>query len=62
MQIYMGSILMPMEVAKRLKCIKLIPPGMTEHDGPHSHSLDKRAIHFCEDRSVQRLSTISPFE
>lgn len=51
-----------MEVAKRLKCVKLIPAGMTEHDGPHSHSLDKRVIHFCEDRSVQQLSIISPFE
>ncbi|KIM57715.1 hypothetical protein SCLCIDRAFT_1219233 [Scleroderma citrinum Foug A] len=38
------------QVAKRLKCVKLIPAGMTEHGGPHSHSLDKRVIHFCEDR------------
>jgi hypothetical protein len=37
-------------VAKRLKCIKPIAPGATEHRGPHNHSLDKKVVHFCEDR------------
>ncbi|KAF8122287.1 hypothetical protein EV363DRAFT_1555266 [Boletus edulis] len=36
------------QVAKRLKCIKPIPSGATKHKGPHNHSLDKKAIHFCE--------------
>ena len=37
-------------VAKRLKCVKMIPPTETEHDGPHSHSLDATTFHFCEVR------------
>ncbi|KIO11023.1 hypothetical protein M404DRAFT_20554 [Pisolithus tinctorius Marx 270] len=38
------------QVAKRLKCAKLIPPGETEHEGSHNHSLDQKVIHFCEAR------------
>ncbi|KAG8216262.1 hypothetical protein J3R82DRAFT_8306 [Butyriboletus roseoflavus] len=38
------------QVAKRLKCIKLIPPGAMNHRGPHNHSLDTKIIHFCEAR------------
>ncbi|KIK74646.1 hypothetical protein PAXRUDRAFT_175036, partial [Paxillus rubicundulus Ve08.2h10] len=38
------------EIAKRLKCMKPIAPGATEHIGPHNHSLDKKVVHFCEDR------------
>ncbi|KAL4072279.1 hypothetical protein J3A83DRAFT_4092477 [Scleroderma citrinum] len=38
------------QVAKRLKCVKLIPPGATKHKGSHNHSLDKKVIHFCEAR------------
>ncbi|KAI6032571.1 hypothetical protein F5J12DRAFT_779054 [Pisolithus orientalis] len=38
------------QVAKRLKCIKPIPPGATKHDGSHNHSLDQKVIHFCEAR------------
>ncbi|KAF8552259.1 hypothetical protein OG21DRAFT_1416462 [Imleria badia] len=34
--------------AKRLKCVKQIPAGATEHVGPHNHSLDKKVVHFCE--------------
>ncbi|KAI6143616.1 hypothetical protein BKA82DRAFT_3983845 [Pisolithus tinctorius] len=37
-------------MAKRLKCAKLIPPGETEHEGSHNHSLDQKVIHFCEAR------------
>ncbi|KAI6101022.1 hypothetical protein EDD16DRAFT_1716799 [Pisolithus croceorrhizus] len=29
-------------VAKRLKCVKPVPPGATEHEGSHNHSLDKK--------------------
>ncbi|KAL4067468.1 hypothetical protein V8B97DRAFT_2061708 [Scleroderma yunnanense] len=38
------------QVAKRLKCIRAIPPGLTNHQGPHCHSLDKKVVHFCENR------------
>ncbi|KAI6111765.1 hypothetical protein EDD17DRAFT_1480234, partial [Pisolithus thermaeus] len=38
------------QVAKRLKCVKPVPPGATEHEGSHNHSLDKKVIHFCETR------------
>ncbi|KAF9228244.1 hypothetical protein BS17DRAFT_877588 [Gyrodon lividus] len=38
------------QVAKRLKCIKLILPTETRHDGPHSHSLEVSTFHFCEVR------------
>ncbi|KIO11026.1 hypothetical protein M404DRAFT_127237 [Pisolithus tinctorius Marx 270] len=37
-------------LAKRLKCVKLVPPGATKHRGSHNHSLDKKIIHFCEAR------------
>ncbi|KAI6097344.1 hypothetical protein EDD16DRAFT_604216 [Pisolithus croceorrhizus] len=39
-----------LQVAKRLKCVKLVPSGATKHKGPHNHSLDKKVIHFCEAR------------
>ncbi|KIK79664.1 hypothetical protein PAXRUDRAFT_269508 [Paxillus rubicundulus Ve08.2h10] len=38
------------QAAKRLKCIKPIAPGATKHRGSHNHSLDKKVVHFCEDR------------
>ncbi|KAI6163533.1 hypothetical protein EDD17DRAFT_475985 [Pisolithus thermaeus] len=44
------------QVAKRLKCVKPVPPGATEHEGSHNHSLDKKIIHFCETRSVLSCS------
>ncbi|KAF8548217.1 hypothetical protein OG21DRAFT_1449416 [Imleria badia] len=34
--------------AKRLKCVKPIPPNATKHKGPHNHSQDKKVVHFCE--------------
>ncbi|KAG1725513.1 hypothetical protein EDB19DRAFT_1644008 [Suillus lakei] len=34
-------------LAKRLRCAKLIPPGLVAHKGPHNHSLDQRVVHFC---------------
>ncbi|KAH0834248.1 hypothetical protein J3R83DRAFT_11580 [Lanmaoa asiatica] len=36
--------------ARRLKCIKPIPPGATNHKGPHNHSLDKEVFHSCQAR------------
>ncbi|KAF8550994.1 hypothetical protein OG21DRAFT_1543721 [Imleria badia] len=36
------------QVAKRLNCVKLIPPNATKHKGPHNHSQDKKVAHFCE--------------
>ncbi|KAF8452913.1 hypothetical protein L210DRAFT_3617960 [Boletus edulis BED1] len=38
------------QVAKRLKCIKAIPPGTTKHIGLHNHSRDKNVVHFCETK------------
>ncbi|KAF8548833.1 hypothetical protein OG21DRAFT_1489038 [Imleria badia] len=38
------------QVAKRLKCVNLIPPNATKHRGPHNHSLDKNVVHFCETK------------
>ncbi|KAG2076123.1 hypothetical protein BDR04DRAFT_1003889 [Suillus decipiens] len=35
------------QVAKRLRCAKLIPPGLVVHEGRHNHSLDERVVHFC---------------
>ncbi|KAI6095859.1 hypothetical protein F5141DRAFT_1012708, partial [Pisolithus sp. B1] len=37
-------------MAKRLKCVKRVPPGATKHKGSHNHSLDKKVVHFCETR------------
>ncbi|KAA1477853.1 hypothetical protein DENSPDRAFT_787266 [Dentipellis sp. KUC8613] len=36
--------------AKRLDCIKRIPPDQTEHDGSHCHSSEESPFHFCESR------------
>jgi len=44
-------------VAKRLRCSKVIPPGMVAHKGPHNHSLDKKVVHFCRERSA----SLSPY-
>ncbi|KAG1719880.1 hypothetical protein EDB19DRAFT_2044892 [Suillus lakei] len=38
------------QVAKRLRCMKSIPPGAVVHKGPHNHSLDKNVVHFCRER------------
>ncbi|KAG0701346.1 hypothetical protein DFH29DRAFT_990130 [Suillus ampliporus] len=38
------------QVAKRLRCVKPIPPGLVAHQGPHNHSLDKKVVHFCRER------------
>ncbi|KAG2136644.1 hypothetical protein DEU56DRAFT_356200 [Suillus clintonianus] len=35
------------QVAKRLRCVKPVPPGLVAHKGPHNHSLDKKVVHFC---------------
>ncbi|KIK81379.1 hypothetical protein PAXRUDRAFT_808137 [Paxillus rubicundulus Ve08.2h10] len=37
-------------VSKRLKCVKVIPPGEIQHDGPHTHSLNPKVVHFCQAR------------
>ncbi|KAH9046371.1 hypothetical protein EDB83DRAFT_2295029 [Lactarius deliciosus] len=38
------------QVAKRLQCVKTIPPGQTSHEGAHIHSKEKNPFHFCEIR------------
>ncbi|GBE82556.1 hypothetical protein SCP_0409400 [Sparassis crispa] len=38
------------QVAKRLKCVKPIPPGKISHPGPHSHTADDNGFHYCETR------------
>ncbi|KAG1768958.1 hypothetical protein EDD22DRAFT_843764 [Suillus occidentalis] len=38
------------QVAKRLRCVKTVPPGAVVHKGPHNHSLDKNVVHFCRER------------
>ncbi|KAI9453845.1 hypothetical protein BJY52DRAFT_1225384 [Lactarius psammicola] len=37
-------------IAKRLQCVKTIPPGETSHEGAHIHSKEKNPFHFCEIR------------
>ena len=44
-----------MSVVKRLKCIQSIPPGVTQHKGPHIHSLDKKVVHFCETKYAYQV-------
>ncbi|KAH9029425.1 hypothetical protein EDB85DRAFT_1867188 [Lactarius pseudohatsudake] len=36
--------------AKRLRCVKIIEPGESEHEGPHIHSNEEQPFHFCESR------------
>ncbi|KAF8726080.1 hypothetical protein AX14_008092 [Amanita brunnescens Koide BX004] len=38
------------QVAKRLKCVKLIPPDQLQHEGSHDHSLDPDVVHYCQAR------------
>ncbi|KAJ7583113.1 hypothetical protein C8J56DRAFT_202132 [Mycena floridula] len=38
------------QTAKRLQCAITIPPGELIHSGPHSHSIDRAAFHFCQAR------------
>ncbi|KAJ7722957.1 hypothetical protein B0H16DRAFT_1895971 [Mycena metata] len=38
------------QVAKRLPCVILIPPGDKTHPGAHSHSTAPNPFHFCETR------------
>lgn len=38
------------QVAKRLKCVKLIPSGQLQHEGSHDHSLDPDVVHYCQAR------------
>ncbi|KAG2340542.1 hypothetical protein BDR05DRAFT_937722 [Suillus weaverae] len=38
------------QVAKRLRCVKTVPPGAVVHKGSHNHSLDKNVVHFCRER------------
>ncbi|KAF9228234.1 hypothetical protein BS17DRAFT_850512 [Gyrodon lividus] len=37
-------------VAKRLKCVRPIPPGKLQHEGSHDHSLDPDVVHYCQER------------
>ncbi|KAF8840154.1 hypothetical protein BDN67DRAFT_684784 [Paxillus ammoniavirescens] len=38
------------QVSKRLKCVKVMPPGETQHPGFHIHSVNPKVVHFCEVR------------
>ncbi|KIJ12354.1 hypothetical protein PAXINDRAFT_171275, partial [Paxillus involutus ATCC 200175] len=48
------------QVAKRLKCVKPIPPGQSQHEGSHDHSLDPDVVHYCQQRcaSCQYFCTL----
>ncbi|KIK75265.1 hypothetical protein PAXRUDRAFT_835730, partial [Paxillus rubicundulus Ve08.2h10] len=48
------------QVAKRLKCVKPIPPGQSQHEGSHDHSLDPDVVHYCQERcaSCQYFCTL----
>lgn len=39
-------------VAKRLRCVRVIPPAKTEHSGPHTHSNNQKVFHFCTETLV----------
>ena len=47
-------------VAKRLKCVKLIPPRQLQHEGSHDHSLDLDVVHYCQARSDNSVACVSP--
>ncbi|KAG1809706.1 uncharacterized protein BJ212DRAFT_1448752 [Suillus subaureus] len=47
------------QVAKRLRCVKIIPPGAVAHKGSHNHSLDKNVVHFCRER-CHSSQTVAP--
>ncbi|KAI9443805.1 hypothetical protein H4582DRAFT_1846182 [Lactarius indigo] len=38
------------QVAKRLPCVKTIPPGLMAHEGGHIHDREAQLFHFCETR------------
>ncbi|KAH9023069.1 hypothetical protein EDB83DRAFT_1992577 [Lactarius deliciosus] len=38
------------QVASRAQCVQTIPPGLTAHEGGHTHSRDEKGFHFCETR------------
>ncbi|KAN0136112.1 hypothetical protein V8E53_005972 [Lactarius tabidus] len=38
------------QVAKRMQCIRTIPPGSLSHEGEHVHSEEEKPFHFCEAR------------
>ncbi|KAI9443812.1 hypothetical protein H4582DRAFT_1039790 [Lactarius indigo] len=38
------------QVANRMQCVQIIPPGLMAHEGGHTHSRDKKESHFCEAR------------
>ncbi|KAG9308629.1 hypothetical protein JVU11DRAFT_11580, partial [Chiua virens] len=38
------------QVARRLKCVKLISPGQLSHEGSHNHSFDPDVTHYCQER------------
>ncbi|TFY70647.1 hypothetical protein EVG20_g2357 [Dentipellis fragilis] len=47
---YMLCLIHHLPAARRLDCIKRIPPDQTEHHGSHCHSSEARPFHFCESR------------
>lgn len=38
------------KTAMRLSCMKIIGPGVIEHDGSHIHTNEEQPFHFCESR------------
>ncbi|KAG9308631.1 hypothetical protein JVU11DRAFT_11582 [Chiua virens] len=48
-----------LSVAKRLKCVQLIPPGQLEHEGSHDHSLDPSVVHYCQTRLAELATYVS---
>ena len=45
-----GTRVQTVSAAKRLPCVKPIPPEEREHQGSHIHSLDPEPFHFCDTR------------
>ncbi|KAH8094847.1 hypothetical protein BXZ70DRAFT_339404 [Cristinia sonorae] len=41
------------QASKRLPCVVRIPSGEISHNGPHVHTTDRKAFHFCETRCEQ---------
>ncbi|CAE6457353.1 unnamed protein product, partial [Rhizoctonia solani] len=48
------------QVEQRLTCVIPIPPGELQHAGEHSHTMDEKPFHYCNERcpSCQYLCTL----
>lgn len=47
------SIAQYTQVARRLGCAVMIPPGALSHAGEHRHSSEEKPFHFCQARCGQ---------